>query len=119
MCGIAGYRRLSRGAEPPDLERMTGLLAHRGPDDRGLWTDPEVGLGFGHRRLAVIDPRPGGRQPMVSACGRWVLVYNGEVYNFKDIRKEIESHYLENPNDLHQFNDSTTKQLNLLNPCTP
>jgi asparagine synthase (glutamine-hydrolysing) len=93
MCGIAGLLDPDwRGTE----EELAGLaramaapLAHRGPDDDGTWCDPAVGLGLGHRRLAVIDPSPAGRQPMVSADGRWVASYNGECYNAPDLRAAL------------------------------
>ncbi len=70
---------------------MADALAHRGPDDRGVWGDADAGLAFGHRRLAVIDLSPLGHQPMVSASGRTVIAYNGEVYNFQDLRRELEA----------------------------
>ncbi|MCZ6689937.1 MAG: asparagine synthase (glutamine-hydrolyzing) [Planctomycetota bacterium] len=94
MCGYAGY--LIRGAEPPGervLHEMADVLAHRGPDDRGFYarkvprTDIHVGLG--HRRLAVIDVA-GGSQPMSTDGGRLWIVYNGEVYNFREIRSSLE-----------------------------
>jgi len=69
---------------------MSDCLAHRGPDDSGTWADAEVGVALGHRRLAIIDLSPEGHQPMVSACGRYVIIYNGEIYNFRAIRKELE-----------------------------
>src|SRR5207249_4381189 len=62
----------------------------RGPDDAGTWVDPEVGVALGHRRLAVIDLSSAGHQPMVSTSGRFVLVYNGELYNTREIRTELE-----------------------------
>ena len=68
---------------------MLAALAHRGPDDEGLWG--EGGVWLGQRRLAIIDTSPGGHQPMVSACGRWVLVANGEIYNFQTLRAEVEA----------------------------
>ncbi len=70
---------------------MRDRLAHRGPDDAGIWCDPGAGIALGHRRLAVLDLSPQGHQPMVSACGRYVLVYNGEIYNHRDLRAELES----------------------------
>ena len=90
MCGIAGL--LSGGRSHPDLAgRMIGPLAHRGPDDRGLWTDREAGVGLGHRRLSIVDLSPHGHQPMQSADGRFVLTYNGEIYNHAELRAELES----------------------------
>lgn len=68
---------------------MGNSLRHRGPDDDGTWLDPEIGLGLAHRRLAVIDPTPEGRQPTVSQCQRYVLVFNGEIYNFRDLARQL------------------------------
>lgn len=91
MCGLTGV--WSRGAEPNALEhtigRMTEAVRHRGPDDDGRWLDRERGLALGHRRLAIIDLSPEGHQPMLSASGRYVLVFNGEVYNFAELRAEL------------------------------
>ncbi|MEA2358151.1 MAG: hypothetical protein QOI62_1411 [Solirubrobacteraceae bacterium] len=89
MCGITGI--LNTDGAPVDrnvLQAMTRALAHRGPDGEGMHFDGS--LAFGHRRLAIIDPTPAGHQPMVSADGRWVLNYNGEVYNFRELRAELE-----------------------------
>jgi asparagine synthase (glutamine-hydrolysing) len=69
---------------------MAATLAHRGPDDADLWIDPDAGLALGHRRLSIIDLSAAGRQPMVSACGRYVITYNGEIYNFRTLRAELE-----------------------------
>ena len=71
--------------------RMADRLESRGPDDAGTWVSPSAGIALGHRRLAVIDLTTAGRQPMVSASGRSVIAYNGEVYNFGDIRRELEA----------------------------
>jgi asparagine synthase (glutamine-hydrolysing) len=68
---------------------MAAVLAHRGPDDSGLWVEPDGQVAFGHRRLAVVDLSPHGHQPMTSADGRWVLSYNGEIYNFRDVRRRL------------------------------
>jgi asparagine synthase (glutamine-hydrolysing) len=93
MCGLTGYR--SFGAEPQalagQLDAATRAIEHRGPDDSGQWIGADGRVGFGHRRLAIVDLSPLGHQPMRSACGRWTMVFNGEIYNFKSIRAELES----------------------------
>jgi asparagine synthase (glutamine-hydrolysing) len=89
MCGIAGILSSQQVAEQSVL-RMTRPLAHRGPDDSGCWIDADAGIGFGHRRLSIVDLSPAGHQPMHSADGRFVLNYNGEIYNHEDIRRELE-----------------------------
>jgi asparagine synthase (glutamine-hydrolysing) len=91
MCGVTGMVDLA--AEPVSavvLRAMTDAIAHRGPDGEGQFCDGPVGLG--HRRLAIIDPTPAGHQPMLTADGRYVLSYNGEVYNFDVLRAELEAH---------------------------
>ena len=70
---------------------MTDTLVHRGPDAGDIWLDPEAGLALGHRRLSIIDLSPAGAQPMVSSCGRFVISYNGEVYNADELRPELEA----------------------------
>ena len=70
---------------------MTDTLVHRGPDAGDIWLDPEAGLALGHRRLSIIDLSPAGAQPMVSSCGRFVVSYNGEVYNADELRPELEA----------------------------
>jgi asparagine synthase (glutamine-hydrolysing) len=89
MCGIAGYLS-RRGIDPALLRRMGDSIRHRGPDDRGEWLDEAAGVGFAHRRLAILDLSPAGHQPMQSADGRYVLSYNGEIYNHADIRRELD-----------------------------
>ncbi len=91
MCGITGFFAPACDLSSGRLRfRMRSALSHhRGPDAGGVWLDEGVGLG--HRRLSILDLSERGRQPMVSASGRYVMVYNGEVYNFRDIRRELES----------------------------
>jgi asparagine synthase (glutamine-hydrolysing) len=90
MCGINGFWREDWAeAYPARLQAMTDALAHRGPDGQGQWTDPEQGLALGHRRLAIIDLSPDGAQPMQSRCGRYVVVFNGEIYNYRALRAEL------------------------------
>ena len=88
MCGIAGL--LGR-ADEALVRRMAGALEHRGPDSDGFWIDAEAGVTLGHRRLAVIDLSEQGRQPMVSPSGRYVLVFNGELYNYREVRADLQA----------------------------
>jgi asparagine synthase (glutamine-hydrolysing) len=94
MCGIAGVLDPAASTSADRLGALASVMAasleHRGPDDRGLWVDAEAGVAFGHRRLAVIDLGPGGAQPMISAGGRWVIAYNGEIYNHRQLRHRLE-----------------------------
>ncbi len=93
MCGIVGLWNLN--GEPVSLARLTQFtdsLAHRGPDGNGFYIDPEANLGFGHRRLAIIDTSDGGRQPMSFGNERYWIVYNGEIYNFLELKAELEQH---------------------------
>jgi asparagine synthase (glutamine-hydrolysing) len=92
MCGIAGIVEISgKAVEPSDIAHLTGLLAHRGPDGTGIWFNADRNVAFGHRRLAIIDPGPGGYQPMLSADGRYVITFNGQIYNFLELRRELEA----------------------------
>lgn len=94
MCGIAGLFDISsqRGSEEyiNITNNMSKALAHRGPDSNGVWADVEYGVTLGHRRLAIIDISHEGHQPMISSYGRYVITYNGEIYNFLVIRRELE-----------------------------
>ncbi|NER34623.1 MAG: asparagine synthase (glutamine-hydrolyzing) [Oscillatoria sp. SIO1A7] len=94
MCGIAGLWDTSRESSYESLEaiaqQMSSSLLHRGPDDGGTWVDAEIGIALGHRRLAIVDLSPEGHQPMVSANGRYAIAFNGEIYNFLEIRRELE-----------------------------
>lgn len=90
MCGITGLIHLDRApVSPAILQRMTDAIAHRGPDGEGHWIEGNVGIG--HRRLAIIDLSPAGQQPMISVDHRYVFTYNGEVYNFRKLRSELEA----------------------------
>ena len=95
MCGLTGFidrgGQADRGALAERISEMTDRLVHRGPDDVGTWTDPEAGVALGFRRLSIIDLSPAGHQPMVSADGRYVIAYNGEIYNYRELRQELES----------------------------
>jgi asparagine synthase (glutamine-hydrolysing) len=91
MCGIAGFWQTKRSIEHPleTLTRMGGALAHRGPDDSGTFHDSATGIGFAFRRLSILDLSPEGHQPMLSGSGRYAIVFNGEVYNYEEIRAEL------------------------------
>src|SRR5881394_186750 len=90
MCGIAGFWSAAGSAADPEgiLRAMAGAVRHRGPDDEGIWWEPSCGIGLAHRRLSIIDLSAEGHQPMTSASGRYVISYNGEVYNFSDLRNK-------------------------------
>ncbi|CAA7621650.1 asparagine synthase (glutamine-hydrolyzing) [Magnetospirillum sp. UT-4] len=85
MCGIAGSTR----ADAAIVAAMVARLAHRGPDASDVWTGEGVALG--HARLAIIDLSPGGAQPMRSPCGRWAIAFNGEIYNYRELKAELEA----------------------------
>ena len=91
MCGFVGFigpsgLNMTREAA---VRRMCDAIRHRGPDDSGIWVDNAFGIALGHRRLSIIDLSPAGHQPMLSASGRFVIAFNGEIYNFKTIRDEL------------------------------
>jgi asparagine synthase (glutamine-hydrolysing) len=94
MCGFCGFIQIDRVIEPAAMtavvERMADTLRHRGPDDRGSWIDANAGIALGHRRLSIIDLSPEGHQPMKSPSGRYVIAYNGEIYNFRELRLELD-----------------------------
>ena len=93
MCGITGFFAFNASGSfefEHSLKQMTSLLQHRGPDDTGQWIDRDVGIAFGHTRLSILDTSPSGHQPMVSPSGRYVIAFNGEIYNHSEIRNDIE-----------------------------
>jgi asparagine synthase (glutamine-hydrolysing) len=91
MCGIAGIWRPDGKDRSDTALAMARTLRHRGPDDQDVWSDPAAGIALSHRRLSIIDLSTAGRQPMVSASGRYVICYNGEVYNFRELRQELDA----------------------------
>lgn len=111
MCGITGFLDLANSLHPCELEAtvlgMAQTLAHRGPDDSGAWVDAEVGLALGHRRLSVVDLSVEGHQPMTSSRGRYIIVFNGEIYNFRDVRVELENDHA------HQFRGTSDTEVML------
>ena len=91
MCGIAGYWQKGDLFDKSVITKMTDRMAHRGPDDAGVWLDEKAGLALGHRRLSILDLSPAGHQPMVSPCGWYSLVYNGEIYNHLELRELLKT----------------------------
>jgi asparagine synthase (glutamine-hydrolysing) len=94
MCGITGFWEIPNRSEAELNETvrfMANTLIHRGPDDSGVWSDPQTGIALGHRRLSIIDLSPAGHQPMVSSRGRFVMVFNGEIYNHLELRSELDN----------------------------
>jgi asparagine synthase (glutamine-hydrolysing) len=95
MCGIAGFLDHDNSLTQADMLALVGTMAdklsHRGPDDHGSWADAACGIALGHRRLSIIDLSPAGHQPMLSASGRFVIAFNGEIYNYLDVLEELRS----------------------------
>ena len=94
MCGITGFLTCGPLEEASAMRRLRGMcdsIERRGPDDAGYWVDAQAGVALGHRRLAIVDLSELGHQPMTSACGRYVIVYNGEIYNAEDLRRDLDS----------------------------
>ena len=97
MCGLTGFWQpggFSTERAKATLAAMATKIVHRGPDDTGVWVDADAGIGLAHRRLAILDLSSAGHQPMVSPSGRFVLVFNGEIYNHLDLREELKGHAL-------------------------
>jgi len=91
MCGVVGFITSKRPANSDLITKMARALAHRGPDDEGYWLDERTGITLGHRRLSIVDLSPQGHQPMQSSCGRYVIAFNGEVYNFLELREQLDA----------------------------
>src|SRR5262245_43613151 len=94
MCGIAGiyaYHYAALDVDRDELRRVRDHMAARGPDGNGAWLSEDNRVGFGHRRLSIIDLSEAAAQPMISADGKLVVTFNGEIYNYKALRKELES----------------------------
>jgi len=104
MCGICGIvnKDSNKPVEESRLIAMRDTMIHRGPDDAGVWM--ETGIGLGHRRLSILDVSANGHQPMVTDDSRYVITYNGEIYNFRDLRDELE-------NRGHQFHSNTDTEV--------
>jgi asparagine synthase (glutamine-hydrolysing) len=114
MCGITGFWNPSghwSAAELQDVvDQMANTLRHRGPDDGGGWVEASMNLALGHRRLAIVDLSPEGHQPMVSADDRYVMVFNGEIYNFRELRQQLEALG-------HQFRGHSDTEIMLASFC--
>ena len=93
MCGISGMWAKGSIAPGPPVASMTSALNHRGPDSRGIWLSPDRSLAMGHARLAIVDLSEQGRQPMTSRSGRFVTVFNGEIYNHLELRRELSADF--------------------------
>ena len=95
MCGITGF--ISNNCSIKNnmqsiIENMTATLNHRGPDDTGIWYDLESKIALGHKRLSILDLSHAGHQPMISSNEKFIIVFNGEIYNHLDLRKEVKDH---------------------------
>jgi asparagine synthase (glutamine-hydrolysing) len=93
MCGLTGFfqlRALGSEAYTETVQRMADTLLHRGPDDEGVWVDEVAGIALAHRRLSILDLSPAGHQPMESASGRYVIAFNGEIYNHMNLRSALD-----------------------------
>ena len=114
MCGITGFLALpakSEGMLKEMARSMASAIVHRGPDDSGAWADELTGIALGHRRLSIIDLSPAGHQPMTSSSGRFVIAYNGEIYNHMELRKELEKNHMQGAEGMRWRGHSDTETL--------
>jgi len=113
MCGFAGFIDITKSSSEELLKqtvkRMAETMRHRGPDDGGTWVDATCGIALGFQRLAILDLTPTGHQPMIAHNGRFVIVFNGEIYNHKGIKKELES--VDHMPERLPSNPSTTRMI--------
>ena len=112
MCGIAGFLCSQNNSflkNLKNLNQIKDILSHRGPDDHGIWYNNEEKIAFGHTRLSIQDLSPAGHQPMTSFNNRYLMVYNGEIYNHLDLRKRLKSL---SPNIKWKGNSDTETLLN-------
>lgn len=91
MCGFSGIFNVNTGKLSDIVASMNAAILHRGPDDGGIWEDQDVGLALGHRRLSIVDLSAAGHQPMHSSVGRFIIVFNGEIYNHAELRHQLET----------------------------
>ena len=94
MCGFVGYVSQNHSKNSDEnLRRMSKKILSRGPDDYGSWSDPDAGINLAFRRLAIIDLTKAGHQPMESKSGRYIIVFNGEIYNYSLLKKEADKNF--------------------------
>jgi asparagine synthase (glutamine-hydrolysing) len=90
MCGISGILKFNSHTSLEEIKKMTDAISHRGPDGEGQWVNENAKIGFGHRRLSILDLSDAGSQPMHSICGRYTMVFNGEIYNYLELKADLE-----------------------------
>ncbi len=110
MCGLTGYIQtgVNKSTALNQLDAMLRPIQHRGPDDKGLWFDEQHFVALGHQRLSILDLSPAGHQPMASHCGRFVIVFNGEIYNHLELRKTLEQSNANQPINWRGHSDTET-----------
>ena len=111
FCGFVGFRNMTTDTVIQTIKTMSATISHRGPDDSGVWCDQETEIVFGHQRLAIQDLSKAGGQPMLSNNGRYVIVFNGEIYNHKGLRAEISKTYSANKVNQRWHGHSDTETL--------